>query len=709
MPRARVALLACLAVVLSLLGAGPASGVPERAPGAGSHVLSAAALGDAPGLVPASVPGPRMAGRDAGTGARSAVGNHTIYVLPVYWSGSKPAPVPAATVTSAVAEADTYLRAATGNQITVSFGWLADWTRISLTSSEAASCDLRAITREVRRVVGSGGPREHMVVDVDNPACDWTDLHTFGLTAQGDGYSLSNDFLNEDMFLRAVGHNSGVSGAGSLVCTSGGALVPMSSTCTSVTYTNPWDFLSDHPYGHIGMPTVSSLAGLGVLSATDYVGVTPGATRTVSLLPLEGGTGLRGAWFDHGGYRYSIEYRIPSGPDSWIDDESYTSGTTTRTDPGGGVVLHRQQLGDGSASRDVVDLHATGPVRDPGKSRHPGLAAGESFTSPDGFFAIRVVTATSAGAGVELSFPAVAKVDRWSGADRFATSAQISSEIYGTDVPLAYIASGRVYTDALSGAPVAGNTDGPVLLVDTDAIPAVIAAELTRLAPAKIVILGGPATITPNVESLLQSYTSGQVVRWSGADRYETSAAVSAASFPAGVDTVYVASGQVFTDALSGAPVAGKSGAPVLLVSATSVPASIAAELTRLAPQRIVVLGGPNTISPAIATALEAYAPTVVRIAGADRFTTSTAITAANYSPPTATLYIASGRVYTDALSGAPVAGTMESPILLVDTAALPAATATEIKRLKPTRIVVLGGPNTVSLDVQGALGALLP
>lgn len=698
-------------MVLSLLGAGAATGAPNAAPAlvVGRHAQTAAALGDAPGLVPTRVAGPRMGGVDADAGPRSAVGNHRIYVLPVFWSGPAPDPLSQASVSAAVGEADTYLRAASGNLVTVSFGWLANWTRISLTSGEAASCDLRAIAREVRRVVGSGGPREHMVVNVDNPACDWTDLQTFGLTAQGDGYSLSNNFLNQDMFLRAIGYNSGVSGAGSLVCTAGGALVPLSSTCTSKTSTNPWDFLSDHPYGHIGMPAVSGLAGLGIVSAADYAPVTPGATRTLALLPLEGGTGLRGAWFDHAGYRYSIDYRIPSGLDAWIDDLTFTSGTTTRTDPGGGVILHRQLLGDGSASRDVIDVHATGPVRDPAKERHPGLAAGERFTSPDGFFDVRVVSASSGGAGVEVSFPAIAKVDRWSGPDRFATSAQISSQVYGPGLPVAYIASGQVYTDALSGAPVAGSTDGPVLLVDTDAIPPVIDTELTRLAPQKIVILGGPATITAKVELLLQAYTSGQVVRWSGADRYETSAAISAASFPAGTNTVFVASGQVFTDALSGAPVAGRSGAPVLLVPATVIPASIAAELTRLAPQRIVVLGGPNTISPALVTALAAYADSVVRLFGADRFSTSTAITAANYDSPTATLFIASGRVYTDALSGAPVAGTMESPILLVDTDALPAATTTEIRRLKPTRIVILGGPSTVSLEVQGELGALLP
>ena len=75
----------------------------------------------------------------------------------------------------------------------------------------------------------------------------------------------------------------------------------------------------------------------------------------------------------------------------------------------------------------------------------------------------------------------------------------------------AYIASGEVYTDALSGASVAGMESAPVLLVDSDAIPSVIAAELTRLNPGRIVIFGGPATISPAVESALDAYTTGTV------------------------------------------------------------------------------------------------------------------------------------------------------------------------------------------------------
>jgi hypothetical protein len=94
--------------------------------------------------------------------------------------------------------------------------------------------------------------------------------------------------------------------------------------------------------------------------------------------------------------------------------------------------------------------------------------------------------------------------------------------------------------------------------------------------------------------------TNGAVTRLWGPDRYTTAAALSAATFGAGVPVVYVATGQNYPDALTASAAAGKAGAPVLLVAGTSIPASIAAELTRLHPGRIVVVGGPASVSDGV-------------------------------------------------------------------------------------------------------------
>ena len=156
------------------------------------------------------------------------------------------------------------------------------------------------------------------------------------------------------------------------------------------------------------------------------------------------------------------------------------------------------------------------------------------------------------------------RVERWAGADRYATSAAISAASFEPGVEVAYIASGSGFADALSGAPVAGATGGPVLLVPTGSIPAVIQNELNRLQPKRIVVLGGPGAVSASVMTQLEA-TFGAVERWAGA-RYATSAAISAASFEPGVEVAYIASGSGSTPCARRTPVAGATGGPVLLV-----------------------------------------------------------------------------------------------------------------------------------------------
>ena len=58
----------------------------------------------------------------------------------------------------------------------------------------------------------------------------------------------------------------------------------------------------------------------------------------------------------------------------------------------------------------------------------------------------------------------------------------------------------------------------------------------------------------------------------------------------------------------SGGAPAGIYGGPILLVTTSSIPNAIKAELSRLKPKRIIVLGGTGSVSAAVATALAVYA-----------------------------------------------------------------------------------------------------
>ncbi|MCS5722686.1 cell wall-binding repeat-containing protein [Herbiconiux sp. CPCC 203407] len=213
--------------------------------------------------------------------------------------------------------------------------------------------------------------------------------------------------------------------------------------------------------------------------------------------------------------------------------------------------------------------------------------------------------------------------------------------------------------------------------------------------------LGASATVTLQVDGVIE--------RIGGADRYAVSAAVSAQKFPTGVDVAYVASGAVFPDALSASAAAGDGGGPVLLVTKDSVPGAVAAELERLDPKRIVVTGGTDTVSAVVQTALAAYSPVVARIGGADRYAVSAAISAGAFDPKRPVVYVASGGVFPDALSGSAAAGAKGGPVLLVRKDAIPGEVKSELDRLDPATIVVLGGTSTVAQSVEAELRSMAP
>ncbi len=294
-------------------------------------------------------------------------------------------------------------------------------------------------------------------------------------------------------------------------------------------------------------------------------------------------------------------------------------------------------------------------------------------------------------------------VSRIAGSDRYATAAAVSRASFSPGVPVAYIATGANYPDALAGGAAAATTGGPVLLTQRVSLPAATASELARLKPGRIEVLGGVAAIGDPVLAALDAYTTGAVRRLAGRDRYATAAAVSAATFPRGVSVAYVATGGNYPDALAAIPLAGQTDSPLLLAYPSSVPAVTATELRRLNPGRIVVLGGSAVLSQAVVSQLDGFTTgSVTRIAGADRYGTAAAI-AARFGDDRASAYLATGVAYPDALAGGPAAAKTGVPLLLVAPDRLPSPTAAQLDRIRPDRLVVLGGLRAVSDEVAAA------
>jgi putative cell wall-binding protein len=307
-------------------------------------------------------------------------------------------------------------------------------------------------------------------------------------------------------------------------------------------------------------------------------------------------------------------------------------------------------------------------------------------------------------------------VQRFGGADRYATAALVSANHFAPGVAVAYVATGANFPDALAGGPAAARAGGPILLVARGQIPPATKAELTRLRPGRIIVLGGTAGVSDGVLAALGAYqTGGGVSRIGGADRYATAAAVSRATFAPGVATAYVATGLTFPDALVGGAAAARAGSPVLLTKAGGLPGSTERELRRLAPGRIVVLGGTSAVSDGVVARLRTLATSgkVIRLAGADRYATAVAVSAASFPAGVPALFVATGQAFPDALVAVPAAAKTGAAVLLVPGSSVPGTIRREAARLDPGALRLLGGlavmNERVTFDLRVALGDLAP
>ena len=295
-------------------------------------------------------------------------------------------------------------------------------------------------------------------------------------------------------------------------------------------------------------------------------------------------------------------------------------------------------------------------------------------------------------------------VDRIAGADRFAVAVNVSKEGYPGGNGVAYLVTGLDYPDALGAAPAAVHTNGPLLLTTRDSIPPVVLAELNRLKPNLVIIVGGPNSVSAAVQTELAGVVSAPVVtRVQGTDRYDTSRELVDYAFgSSGGPIAYVATGRNFPDALSAGAAAGSADAPVVLVDGTQTALDPATSGTLTARDfaTVKVAGGPSAVSPGIVTDLDYLIDSVVRLNGADRYQTSIAINRDGFSTASR-VFLATGSTFPDALAGAALAGTLDAPLFVVPSTCVPSEVLAEIGQLKASRVTLLGGPAALAPSVQ--------
>lgn len=187
-----------------------------------------------------------------------------------------------------------------------------------------------------------------------------------------------------------------------------------------------------------------------------------------------------------------------------------------------------------------------------------------------------------------------------------------------------------------------------------------------------------------------------------GPDRFATAVASSQLGFSS-ADTVLIATGRNWPDALGASSLAGALDAPILLVEKSLIPSAVTAEIGRLGATKAIIIGGTGAVDDDVKNRLLSTGAIdgVRRIAGADRYDTARKVAAetiAQVGPAyDGTIFVATGQNFADALAASPAAAANGWPTLLVPSNSdVPAATL-GFAALYGDRVVILGGTGAVS------------
>lgn len=319
---------------------------------------------------------------------------------------------------------------------------------------------------------------------------------------------------------------------------------------------------------------------------------------------------------------------------------------------------------------------------------------------------------TTGGAAVA---PPSDPVDRVAGPDRIATAIEISRSTFLV-APTVVLARSDAYADALAGAPLARKNAGPVLLTGRQGLAPAVADEIRRLGTVQVILLGGEAALSEQVERDLRAAGVLSVERISGADRFEVAARIAER---VGGDRAFVVEGanadpaRGWPDAVSAGSVAARAGAPILFVTRDLLPRPTARALDGMG--EVTVVGGTVAVSEAVFRRIRGTGVDLVtRVAGTDRYETSTRLAdvAVAGDSDSDNVWLATGRNWPDALSAGPAVAALGKVLVLVDGSDRTGAGATYDwlggRAEDVDAAVVVGGRRVVTDPVAGRVGVTI-
>ncbi|HWL76306.1 serine hydrolase [Microbacterium sp.] len=188
---------------------------------------------------------------------------------------------------------------------------------------------------------------------------------------------------------------------------------------------------------------------------------------------------------------------------------------------------------------------------------------------------------------------------------------------------------------------------------------------------------------------------------------YTASVAATTATFPNGSDVVVLTGGSAPIMGTIAATLIASTGGALLLTQPSAMPANVWAELQRLAPSSVYIVGGSGVVSEAVADRVRSIVPNVQRIGSNSASDTARLIFEAG-TVAADTVYLSGGITHDDAPLATAAGARAGKRTLIVNgqAAAVEPATLAALRAVGTTRIVHVAGTSRVSAGYEASLRA---
>jgi putative cell wall-binding protein len=265
------------------------------------------------------------------------------------------------------------------------------------------------------------------------------------------------------------------------------------------------------------------------------------------------------------------------------------------------------------------------------------------------------------------------------------------------------LASGEKYTDVLTATVLGNEKDCPILLTKKDVVDEKTINEIKRLGVSEVIISGGEDSVSNKVVQQLKDYN---VRRIAGINRYETAVKIGneVRSLSGNLNEAMLVDGTNFPDVITISTLASQKRVPILITKPDKLVDFTKDTLKDWSINSTIIGGSYNSVSKNVENSLGVSS--IKRIGGVDRYKTAELIgtEVRNLTGNNSDMILVDGTDYPDGITINSVAAKTKSPILLTTPDKLTKITEDKILEWSVKNILIGGGYNSVSKDIEDKL-----